>query len=101
MLSIVSIYIEHPSDKVPNKGAGWLIEYVPRIDLGKIIVDLNRGITYVTDAKYTIQINKSSKASFIVEYIVDIEFEDDVNLVVEYISNEPLAKLSAAEYPTA
>lgn len=96
-LTISRIYLRHNSEK-EQKGVGWTIQWQPRENLGKYVIDKTTENIYLTPDLSTLKINKSSSASF--SFTIDLtednkylEWNENAILIVEYIGRTELSML--------
>ena len=96
-LTISRIYLRHKSEK-EQKSVGWTLEWQPRENLGKYVIDRKSESTYLTQDLSTLRIKKLSSASFI--FTIDLgdqnkclEWNENAMLIVEYIGRNELSML--------
>lgn len=94
-LKISRIYLRHNIKKDQQKGAGWTIEWQPRENLGKYVIDRNTDNIYLTPDLSTLSIKKSTSVSF--SFAIDLvqenkylEWSSNSTLIVEYIGRTDL-----------
>lgn len=95
ILVISKIYLSHNIEKEQKKGLGWTIEWQPRENLGKYVIDRNTENIFLTPEFSTLSINKSTSVSF--SFAIDmneenkyLEWDSNATLIVEYIGSSDL-----------
>lgn len=93
-LVISRIYLRHAT-KTEQKGVGWTIEWQPRENLGKYVIDRNTENIYLTPDLSTMGINRATSVSFSFAIDLDednkyLEWSSNSILIVEYIGRSDL-----------
>jgi uncharacterized protein with WD repeat len=94
-LVISRIYLKHNSQKQQTKGLGWNIEWQPRENLGKYVINRNTEIVYLTPDLSTLSIKNLTSVSFSFAIDLDednkyLEWNSNSELVIEYIGRTDL-----------
>ncbi len=84
-LTITRIYLRHNTKKEQQRGVGWTIEWQPRENLGKYVIDRNTDKIYLTPDLCTLSIKNLKSVSF--SFAIDLE---DENKYLEWSSNSIL-----------